>query len=345
MYKRLPLPPHYDRSKADQLYRVPYQSLADAARNWARHHAMKPASADDSKIAFIAVDIQNAFCLPDFELFVGGHSGMGAVEDTQRLTEFIYTNLGRLNRIFCSMDTHQAMQIFHGLFFTDANGNAPPPHTVITAQSVKEGRWRVRDDVARSLGYTPEYTQSHLNHYVQTLSESDKYELTVWPYHALLGGVSHALVPLFEEAVFFHTVARYSQPEMLIKGSHPLTEHYSILGPEVDTDAQGNILVNDGRQWVERLKNFDAILIAGQAKSHCMAWTIDDMLSAMQAIAPEMVSRVYILEDCTTPVVIPGVVDYTEAAEAAFSRFKAAGMHMVSTAVPISDWPDFPVDL
>ena len=34
--------------------------------------------------------------------------------------------------------------------------------------------------------------------------QSGKYELTVWPFHALLGGIGHALVSAVEEAIFFH---------------------------------------------------------------------------------------------------------------------------------------------
>jgi len=45
------------------------------------------------------------------------------------------------------------------------------------------------------------------------------------------------------------------------------------------------------------------------------------------------------LEDCTSPVVIPGVVDYTDQADAAFRNFKDAGMHLVRSTDPISSWP------
>ena len=38
-------------------------------------------------------DVQNTFCLPDFELFVSGRSGTGAVDDNRRLCEFIYRHI------------------------------------------------------------------------------------------------------------------------------------------------------------------------------------------------------------------------------------------------------------
>ena len=49
--------------------------------------------------------------------------------------------------------------------------------------------------------------------------------------------------------------------------------------------------------------------------------------------------RTYLLEDCTSAVVVPGVVDYTDEADAAFERFAAAGMHVVRSTDPIAEWP------
>ena len=60
----------------------------------------------------------------------------------------------------------------------------------------------------------------------------------------------------------------------------------------------------------------------------------DDLL----ADAPALAERTYLLEDCTSPVVVPGVVDYTEEADAAFARFAAAGMHVVLSTDPLETW-------
>ena len=79
----------------------------------------------------------------------------------------------------------------------------------------------------------PEYGQEYLLHYAQKQLQRDKYDLTIWPYHVMFGSIGHALVPAVEEAIFFHTIARYNQAEFQIKGSNPLTEHYSAIGPEV----------------------------------------------------------------------------------------------------------------
>ena len=64
-------------------------------------------------VCLVAVDVQNTFCVPGFELFVGGRSGTGAVDDNGRLCAFLYRNLATITRVVPTMDTHHAMQIFH----------------------------------------------------------------------------------------------------------------------------------------------------------------------------------------------------------------------------------------
>ena len=90
---------------------------------------------------------------------------------------------------------------------------------------------------------------------------------------------------------------------------------------------------------IDKLLTFDAVAIAGQAKSHCVAWTIDDLLSNADVRERRLAERTYLLEDCTSPVVVPGVVDYTDEADAAFERYAAAGMHVVRSTDPIHTWP------
>ena len=91
---------------------------------------------------------------------------------------------------------------------------------------------------------------------------------------------------------------------------------------------------------VEQLLEFDILIIAGQAKSHCVAWTVDDLLTEIQVKNPELTKKVYLLEDCSSPVVVPNVVDYTDQANSTFERFAAAGMHLVKSTQPISSWPN-----
>jgi nicotinamidase-related amidase len=332
----LPVPAHFDPNAVDSVWRVPYEERAREAEAWAAAHGIGPAADDERRVALVVVDVQNTFCTPGFELFVAGRSGRAAVDDSRRLCEFLYRHLGEITEIVATLDTHQAYQIFHAAYLVDDEGRHPDPYTLVSVDDVDGGRWRVDDRACAALGLDVEYARRQLDAYVRALADGGKYELTIWPYHAMLGGIGHALVSAVEEAIFFHSIARSSQPRFEAKGSRPLTEHYSVLGPEVEHGPDGELLGTRNDALIEHLLSFDAVVVAGQAKSHCVAWTIDDLLGAAGGPAGELAREVYLLEDCTSPVVVPGVVDYTDDADAAFARFAAAGMHVVrSTESPM----------
>ena len=205
---------------------------------------------------------------------------------------------------------------------------------------METGRWQANPAVAGSVtGGDVERLQRHAAHYVRTLAQRGKYPLMVWPYHAMLGGIGHALVSAVEEALFFHAVARKTQPRFEIKGHNPLTEHYSVLYPEVREGPDGEPIAQWDTARVHHWLGFDLVIIAGQAKSHCVAWTIDDLLTEIRAREPALARKVYLLEDCTSPVVVPGVADFSAEADAAFQRFAAAGAHVVRSVDPIETWP------
>jgi nicotinamidase-related amidase len=147
----------------------------------------------------------------------------------------------------------------------------------------------------------------------------------------MLGGIGHALVSSVEEAIFVHSVARIAQTDIEIKGDKPFTENYSVIGPEVLTGPMGEALGTHNLKFIEQLQQYDRLIIAGQAKSHCVAWTISDLLEDIALTDLELAKKIYLLEDCTSPVVVPGVVDHTDAADAAYERFAKAGMNIVKS--------------
>ncbi len=337
---QLPVAPHFEPGRVGKVWQVPYQERAAEAAAWAREHGLRPAADDTFRVCLVLVDCQNTFCIPGFELFVAGVSGRGAVEDNIRLCEFIYRNLGAITQIAPTMDTHTAMQIFHPVFWVNDQGEHPVGGaTTISSEDVERGVWQVNPAVAASVADGDhEYLQRHALHYVRRLTEGGKYPLLVWPYHAMLGGIGHALVSAVEEAVFFHGMARLSQPRFEVKGDNPLTEHYSVLHPEVMAGPDGAAIAEKNAPLLRKLLEFDAVIIAGQAKSHCVAWTVHDLLAEVRAEDPALVQKVYLLEDCTSPVVVPGVVDFSEQADAAFRRFGEAGMNVVRSTERMEVW-------
>jgi nicotinamidase-related amidase len=305
----LPLPPHWKPDTITEVRKVPYEQRAAEAAGWAREYAVAPARHDERRVCLLLVDCQNTFCTPGFELFVPG-----APDDNRRLCEFVYRNLTAITQVVPTLDTHHALQVFHAAWLVDADGRHPPPYTVVSVQDVVDGIWRAADPAE----------QHALLEYVRALESGGRYRLTVWPYHAMLGGIGHSLVSAVEEAVFFHAIAREISPAFQVKGNDPRTEAYSVLGPEVGA--------RKNRKLVELLGSFDRVLIAGQAKSHCVAWSVEDLLEELPA------ERLYLLEDCMSPVIVPGAVDFTAEADEAVARFAARGVRVIRSTDPTEAW-------
>lgn len=327
-------PPWFNPKTVGQVWRVPYGDRAQDARHWQQEHQIPPACDDQRRIGLLLIDVQNTFCLPDFELFVAGQSGYGAVEDNQRLCEFIYRHLGDITEIIATMDTHSALQIFHPAFWVNEAGEHPTPMSTLELADIEARIWRINPEIVPMLPLDID-ADAYARHYARQLTQDSKYPLTIWAYHGMTGGIGHSLVAAVEEACFVHSLVRRSPTRYELKGMHPLTENYSVLKPEVQTMADGTAIAQKNTALIEHLLGFDALIIAGQAKSHCVSWTVRDLVQEIRDRHPNeaetRAQRIYLLEDCTSPVVIPGVADFSEGANIAFAEFAAAGMQRVSS--------------
>lgn len=344
--KTLPLPPHYRPERAATWgYGPDQQALFEAAAAWRRAHDIRPAGSDKTNLHLLLIDVQRDFCHPEGALYVAGRSGTGAVDDSRRIAEFVYANLGVLTNITATMDTHFAYQIFFPSFWLDAEDRPLGPHREIGADDVESGQVKPNPAVARWLcegNYG--WLVRQVAYYCRELEKAGKYKLYLWPPHCLLGSDGHALVGVIHEARLFHAFARTSQSWVEVKGGNPLTENYSVLRPEVLSRFDGQPLGQRNAGFIRTLLGSDAVIIAGQAASHCVKSSIDDLLGEIHAQDPSLARKVYILTDCMSSVTVPDgrgglAVDFTPQAEAALERFAAAGMHLVKSTDPIASWP------
>ncbi|NTW11995.1 MAG: isochorismatase, partial [Anaerolineales bacterium] len=67
---KLPIPGFFNADKVGAVWRIPYEERAKGARDWALQHGLQAASADQTRSWLTLVDVQNTFCIPDFELYV-----------------------------------------------------------------------------------------------------------------------------------------------------------------------------------------------------------------------------------------------------------------------------------
>lgn len=342
----LPMPDFYEPAHAAEWsHRADHGALLAAAGEWVRAHDIRPAVADRYEVHLLLIDVQKDFCFPEGSLYVAGRSGTGAIDDNRRLAEFIYRELPRLTRVTATMDTHFAYQIFSPTFWVDGDDEVLTPHRVITADQIATGEVRPNPAVVRWLcngNYT--WLRKQVEHYCRELERVGKYELYLWPPHCLLGSDGHALAGVVDEARAFQSLTRGMQSWVEVKGGNPLTENYSVLRPEVLTRHDGAPLAQRNTHFLETLMGSDAVLIAGQAASHCVKSTIDDLLEEIVATDPALARKVYVMTDCMSAVTVPDghggfAADFTQQADEALQRFADAGMHLVRSTDPLASWP------
>jgi nicotinamidase-related amidase len=320
----LPLPQFYESKQVPQLFMERAGLVDDAGEAFAEKHGIKPSGADKFRVAAFGIDVQVGFCTPGASLFVPG-----AVEDTQRTVEWLYRNLDKVTGLFFSLDTHRMFQIFHPAWWVDAKGKHPAPLTPIFHEEVRAGKWTAVAHPKESLEY------------VKRLEASGKYVLTVWPYHTLLGGLSHALVPSMMEAALFHAAARKHQTHFETKGTHAMTENYSVLSPEV-TELNGQVVGAFNTPFFKMLMEYDRIYVFGQAKSHCVLSTLNDLQEHVMRSDPKLAEKIWILEDAMSPVPapplnpLPAHLDFPRIANEAIEKWKQAGMKVVKTTDAIT---------
>jgi nicotinamidase-related amidase len=348
--RELPLPPFYDAARAGAYGYGPEAGKVQAeAQSWRRAHGLTAAATDRFNLHLLLIDVQKDFCFPEGSLYVAGRSGRGAIEDSRRIAEFLYRNLGRITNVTTTLDTHFAYQIFFPSFWVDENDQPLQPYREITREQLERGLARPNPAVAKWLcGGNYPWLLKQVKYYCEELERAGKYTLYLWPPHCLLGSEGHALAGVVQEARLFHSYARGVQSWAEVKGGNPLTENYSVLRPEVLTRFDGQPLAQRNTQFLHTLLTADAVVIAGQAASHCVKSSIDDLLGEILAMDAALARKVYLLTDCMSSVTVSNgkggfAADFTPQAEAALQRFASAGMHLVQSTDPLESWPDLQI--
>lgn len=259
-----------------------------------------------SKTALLIID-------PQVDFHEGGSLGVpGATEDTRRLCEFLRQHKDSVDDIFVTLDSHQRLHVAHPLFWVNAAGEHPAPFTLITAEQVKNGEWKT----------TREEHREHGKMYTQSLEAGGRFTLCIWPYHCLIGTPGHSVHPDLSAAMHDWAEAKLKPINYVMKGTNPLTEHYSALRADVVIDSDPTTGLNT--ELVEKLKGFDRILICGQALSHCVNFTTRDLTEHWPA---DKLSQMVIISDGASPV--PG---FEEAGQTFVNDMRAKGLTITTFA-------------
>lgn len=263
------------------------------------------------RIDLLIIDPQNDFCDPKGALYVPG-----AENDMTRLAKMILRLKDKIDDIHVTLDSHHYVDIAHPVFWLDSKGQHPGPFTIISAADVENGTYRATN---------PQFQQRVLD-YVKTLEVNGRYPLCVWPVHCLIGSWGYIVYPeLFDSLLKWEK--DFAMVDYVTKGSNLWTEHYSAVQADVpdpqDPDSQLNI------RLIETLQDADIILLAGEAKSHCLANTVIDIADNF---GEENIKKMILLTDATSTVPDPpGTTMFTDFSEKFERDMVARGMQLSTT--------------
>jgi nicotinamidase-related amidase len=231
------------------------------------------------RTALLLIDAQYDFCNPKGALYVPG-----AEADVERIARLLALDGDKIDSIFVTLDTHKVLDIAHPLFWEDSNGNTVAPFTLITSANVKAGKW------------TPRYERDYVLKYLETLETEGEFKHFIWPEHCLVGSLGASLDDTIMSALLAWTHRTGRDYKAVIKGTNPLTEHFGVFRAQVPVTGAPETELD--QPFLNDLAAFDQILVAGEARSHCVATSINQILK----YAPELVPKVVILSDCMSDV-------------------------------------------
>ena len=214
---------------------------------------------------------------------------IGAGADSTRIKSILEKDGDKIDRVVVTLDTHHRMHIAHGCFWTNAEGESPKDFTKITAAEVESGKWTARQPEMREWALT----------YCKRLEEGDHFTHTIWPEHCLLGDPGHAVSPILLPALLNWSKTRERSITWVLKGQNNRTEMYSALMAEVEVDDDPTTKLNTG--LIATLANHSLVIVCGEAKSHCVNYTLRDLLDGWPSNR-KTEANVVLMSDGTSPV-------------------------------------------
>ncbi|MCD9478421.1 hypothetical protein [Photobacterium phosphoreum] len=208
-------------------------------------------------------------------------------EDANRLATFIHNQQSHINNIVVTLDSHHEYDIAHSIYWQNKQGEHPAPFTLISHQDIVEGIWQPTE--LKMLNHVLGYTQS--------LEQTGKYCLIIWPTHCVIDSVGHSIVAPIEAAINAWEIQTAIHHQIISKGENPHTEHYG--GCEAEYPFIDDAKTQFDPQLVDLVKSSDHVFISGQALSHCVASTVEQIVAKL---SPNDINKLTVLIDTTSPV-------------------------------------------
>lgn len=274
------------------------------------------------EIQLLVIDPQNDFCdLPESHRPIDPVTGeraapalpvTGAHADMQRLAGLVRGSSTGLTGVTITLDSHNRLHIAHPTFWERSDGSPVQPFTAITAPQVRAGEFRPRAAQAATRALA----------YLDALDARGRYTLMVWPVHCEIGSWGHNVHADLRAAYNLWETKQLQVVRKVSKGSNLWTEHYSALQAEVPDGDDPDTLLN--RPLLAALDTADLLIVAGEASSHCVKATTENIVANLPSGRPE---RVVLLTDCMSPV-----GGFAAQHEAFFAEMRDRGVQLATAA-------------
>lgn len=248
------------------------------------HPPMTAEAAAPARLRLFVVDPQNDFMdMPGAALPVPGASA-----DMRRLAALVDALRGHMGELIVTLDSHASVGIERTTFWLDASGAPVTPLTAITASDLRAGRFRPRI-AARA---------AEALRYVEALEAASGRTLIVWPVHCVLGTWGHNIQGDLADSIAAWELETGRTCDKVLKGLNPMTEQYSAFRAEVPRSDDART-ANNARLMARLDAPGPTLLVAGEALSHCVAASGEDMLAQLGSAR---LHDTIFLSDCMSPV-------------------------------------------
>jgi nicotinamidase/pyrazinamidase len=279
-------------------------------------------------VNLLVIDPQNDFCdTPGVELPVVSRLERGSVievlterptlavaganADMLRLAGFIQAAGSKIADITVTLDSHPVVAIERPTFWQTGEGGDVSPFTQITAAQVSAGEFAPRNSALRE-------TVIGL---LQQLEAAGRYKLMVWPIHCVTGTWGHNIHKAVAKALASWETKSLKPVRKALKGEYPMVEHYGVF--EAETPLADVPSTQFNKPLAESLtKGVELLVVAGEASSHCVAASVDQLIRYRGGSATGIV----LLTDCMSPV-----TGFEQGAAAFLDRAAAAGAQLMTS--------------
>jgi nicotinamidase-related amidase len=237
----------------------------------------------------------------------------GAHADMTRLAAWLQQHRVAVQAVTVTLDSHPSVGIERTSFWLQADGRDAAPFGVVTAAAVRAGQWRPRNATRTA----------EVLAYLDALEAPGQRQLVVWPVHCVLGTWGHNIQTELARSIADWEMHSGQLCDKVLKGLNPMTEQYSAFRAEVPRADDPRTALN--RPLLARLAAGTApLLVAGEALSHCVAASVQDMLTQLP---PARLRQTVLLTDCMSPV-----AGFEAAGQAFLAQARAAGVRTAGLA-------------